>query len=253
MIRIEPKYTEVLLNLLEDERIKPMIDEALSTYPLYVSRLNHEFIPDFLPTREDINKGILNYYRYREIGFETVGRFLNELEIAMNEIMPYYNQLLFSMDLDYNVTHNVDYTRQTQRNLTSNSEGNTTATNESTDHSEGSSQVDTWNKNVRSDTPQNSLSITNKQIDSVDYATEVTWDKNSSEGQNETDGTSSMSSESQTVGEREDAETIAETIKGNYGQVSAQALIEHYRKLILNVVQDIIRNNRIQELFMTVY
>ena len=86
MVRYQPRYTEVLINLMENEQTKPLINNALSTYPLYVSTSQHEYgIPNIIPTREELNKKILNYYKYREIGFETVGRFLDELEISMNE------------------------------------------------------------------------------------------------------------------------------------------------------------------------
>ena len=90
---IYAKYTIVLKTLLDDPETKALIDKAMSTYPLYEKRSEEKYIPSYIPTREQLNKKILDYYKYREIGFETVGRFLTELEVALNEIMPYYNQL----------------------------------------------------------------------------------------------------------------------------------------------------------------
>lgn len=258
---VPAKYTEVLVNLLNDERVKPLIDKALSTYPMYVSKSDHTYIPNVIPTREELNQAILNHYKYREIGFETIGRFLDELEIAMNEIMPYYNQLMFTQDQDYNIIYNVDYVRDTTRNLESETEGKAKTNATSTDTSESSSETsgtsENYGKNVTSDTPQNSLKITNKNINDVDYASEVSWSNDSgtttAKSSGETSGTGTTNSTSESTGERLDNENIKEVTKGNYGQVSAQSLVLHYRETILNICQEIIRNERIRELFMTVY
>ena len=69
------KYTVVLNRLLADPATKERIDQALSTYPLYEKKSKQEYIPAYIPTREELNAKILRHYKYREIGFETVGRF----------------------------------------------------------------------------------------------------------------------------------------------------------------------------------
>lgn len=247
---IQARYTEVLYNLLKNDRTKQAIDKAMSTYPLYVSTSKQEFnIPNIIPTREELNNKILNYYKFREIGFETVGRFLDELETALNEIMPYYNQLYFSADQDYNIIYNVDYKRTIDRDLS----GNTTSdsTGKTTSNASDTSESETFNKNVSSDTPQNSLSISNKDIDSVDYANNVTWNK-----ANGTDkGTSSSTADSVASGKgtNKENESTVETTKGNFGVTSAQDLIKKYRDIIINIDQQIINDPRIQELFMLIY
>lgn len=262
---VPAKYTEVLVNLMNDTEVRPLINQALSTYPCYESTLLHEHIPNFIPTRTQINEGLLNHYKYREIGFETVGRFIDELEITMKEIMPRYNQMMFSMDLDYNVIYNVDYTKEITRNLESNSssEGETSGTsNTSTEGStttEASSSGDNYGKRVISDTPQNSLGITNKQIDTIDYANSVEWTHDSNEGETSSDtsttttGSNTSSGTSNMQGNRVDDENIVERTTGNYGTVSAQSLIDDYRKLIVNIVEEIIEDQKIKDLFMTVY
>ena len=243
---IQARYTEVLYNLLKNDRVKQLIDQKMSTYPLYESKSNHEYgIPNIIPTREELNKKILNYYKYREIGFETVGRFLDELEISLNEIMPYYNQLFFSADQDYNIIYNVDYKRTIDRDLSGNT--TSTSTGETTSNSSDSnststsdsSTVNSYDKDVNSDTPQSQLSITNKQIDSVDYANSVKWKKNTTEQSGTSTGTSTGSatttadSTTSGTGTNRELESTLETTKGNFGVVSAQDLIEKYRKLIL--------------------
>lgn len=239
---IQARYTEVLYNLLKNDITKELINQKMSTYPLYESKSTHEYgIPDIIPNREELNNKILNYYKYREIGFETVGRFLDELEISLNEIMPKYNQLFFSTDQDYNIIYNVDYKRTIDRDLSGNVSSN--ATDTTTTNAENTS----YNKHVSSDTPQNQLSITNKQIDNVDYANEVAWNKDDATQTGTTSGTAN------TTGSNKEIESTLETTKGNFGVVSAQDLIEKYRKLIINIEQMIINDPRIQELFMLIY
>lgn len=255
---IYARYTEVLYNLLNNEQTKALIDEKMSTYPLYVSTSKQEYgIPNIIPTREELNKKILNYYKYREIGFETVGRFLDELEISLNEIMPYYNQLFFSADQDYNIIYNVDYKRTIDRNLqgdtTSSSTGETTSN--SSDSTSTSTTTNLYNKNVESDTPQSQLGITNKQIDSVDYANKVTWNKDTTEQSGTGTGTATTTADSTAsgTGSNTESESTLETTKGNFGVVSAQDLIKKYRELIINIEQMIINDPRITELFMLIY
>lgn len=255
---IYARYTEVLYNLLNNEQTRALIDEKMSTYPLYVSTSKQEYgIPNIIPTREELNKKILDYYKYREIGFETVGRFLDELEISLNEIMPYYNQLFFSADQDYNIIYNVDYKRTIDRDLSGNT--TSTSTGETTSNSNDSNTTSTttnlYNKNVESDTPQSQLGITNKQIDSVDYANKVTWNKDTTEQSGTSTGTATTTADSTASGSgtNKEIESTLETTKGNFGVVSAQDLIEKYRKLIINIEQMIINDPRITELFMLIY
>lgn len=243
---IPARYTEVVYNLVNNPQTKEKIDLAMSSYPLYESINEHEYhSPNIVPTREELNKKILNYYMYREIGFETVGRFLQELEISLNEIMPYYNQLFYSADQDFNIIYNVDYKRTINRDLS----GNTSTETSATDSTESSSGTTSNSKHVTSDTPQNQLSITNKQIDSVDYANQVDWNKDDATSSGSTSGESSTSG----TGTNRELESTLETTKGNFGVVSAQDLIKKYREIIINIEQQIINDPRIVELFMLVY
>ena len=245
---IPAKYTEVLDNLLRNEQTAPAIAEAMSKYPLYETdpnKVNEYGTAYKVPTRAELNNKILSYYRFREIGFETVGRFLFELETALNEIMPYYNQLFYSADQDFNPIYNVDYIRNTQRNKSDTNIGsqssstNSSATGTSTDNT----------KNVTSDTPQNQLGITNEQIDQLDYASEASWGKNS----NSTSDTSSNTTNASNSVIGNEKEGIVETTKGNFGVTSAQDLIMKYRETLLNIEQLIIHDKRIAELFMLIY
>lgn len=262
---IPAQYTEVLVNLLNDDLAKAKINKALSTYPLYEPKSTNEYIPRIVPTREEINNAILNYYKYREIGFETFGRFLHELETTMKEIMPYYNQLFYTQDLDFNVIYNVDYVREIKREREDNTQDNLTAnTTTETDSSSNTSTttsntINSYNKNISSQTPQGNLSITAQNINNVTYADNVTWNSDNTSESGSSTGTSSTSAEGttnntqETTGKRNEDESTLEKTKGNYGQVSAQSLIKTYRDIIVNDIQEIVNDPRVAELFMLVY
>ena len=290
---VKAKYTVVLKTLLDDPQVRPLIDQAMSTYPIYQQKSKEEFIPSIIPTREELNRKILNFYKYREIGFETVGRFIEELEVSLNEIMPYYNQLMFSTDQDYNIIFNVDYSRETDENRSGNTDLNkngsdsrrttgdtlTTSRDQSTANSKAIDDGTTVNdasdysKSIKSSTPQSELGITAKNMDSVNYADDVSWNGHDTDGKTTVHG--ETSGKTTTVSDRADAGSssitesgsnnqtekgshaenakIIERIKGNYGQVSVQSLVDRYRDLIINIEQLIINDARISELFMMVY
>ena len=233
---ITARYTEVLDNLLRNEQTAPLIASAMSKYPLYATdpnKVNQYGTAYQVPTRAELNNKILSYYRFREIGFETVGRFLFELETALNEIMPKYNQLFYSADQDFNPIYNVDYRKTLARNKTNSDQSATSSNTTSSDNA----------KSVSSQTPQNQLNISSANIDSVNYADEATWSAGNQTG----------SASGNTSSNGQEDETTIETTKGNFGVTSAQDLIIKYRETILNIEQLIIHDPRIAELFMLIY
>jgi hypothetical protein len=234
----------------------------MSDYPLYSNPNSIEIgAVKLIPTREELNKKILDYYKYREIGFETFGRFLDELRISLNEIMPKYNQLFYSLDQEFNVIYNVDYEKTIVRSLEGENANNQTTTTETntnvTDSSSTESSTTSNDKNVKSLTPQSELDISNTEIDTVSYADEASWNKTSADSNASTSGqsetTAAGSSDVTGTNTTNEQESTTERTKGNYGVVSAQDLILKYRETIINVEQLIINDPRISELFMMIY
>ena len=270
---IKARYTVVLKTLLDLPEVKKAIDNALNVYPLYDKQSKEEYIPSVVPTRERLNEKLLNHYKYREIAFESAGRFVDELQIAMVEIMPYYNQLLFSADQDYNIQFNVDYKKTIDRQRNDNTEDSATSnatttaeesgSNTSESNSTAESTTDGYAKSVKSDTPQGQLDIDAKNINSVDYASEAGWSNETADStatnESETNdafaktGTTTGNSETNATGKRTENENIIETTKGNFGVMATQDLIKKYRDLILNIEQMIITDKRIEQLFMHVF
>lgn len=259
------EHTIYLKTLLEDENGREQINKALSTYPLYEKRTDDSLIPTYIPTREELNKKILDHYKYREIGFETPGRFIDELEIAMNEIMPYYNQLFFSADQNYDMLYNVDYTREFEGTKDGSDKviGSATATgtttSDATDSSSNESTATSHSKNVETTTPQGNITKPAKSIGEVTHADKVTWnetlgsDTGSTNGESHVSGTSSSTGNNTQDTTSKELEKHIERVKGNYGMVTFQSLIQHYRELIINIEQQIIFDRRIQELFLNIW
>lgn len=234
------RYTEILDTLLNNPTAKTAIDVAMSEYPLYQtdSSLVRQYGTAYtIPTRQQLNDKILNHYRYQEIGQETFGRWLFELKTALNEIMPYYNQLFYSADQDFNPIYNVDY-RKTMVG-SQNAKSNTTSTGND------SSTNEEFTKGVSSRTPQDQLNISSEDIDQVNYADNANWGKASGT----TTGTNTTTGNATSNG----STTSVETTKGNFGVTSAQDLILKYRETIINIEQQIINDPRIKELFMLIF
>ena len=290
------KYTMTIREIQNSLNGSELLEKALSTYPLYKPKKTYSNIPN----RSELNKRLLNEYKHREIGSETVGRFLEDLEDTMCEIMPYYNEMYKTIEIMADLENpfdNVDITETyhetrtgtaTNENTATNTgedestvSGNTTNKTDSTDESSTNATVESTSKNVHSDTPQDSLSITSKQIDSVDYADEVSWNKtnnsdtatttgesqsNSTTSNNQTanttststatnSGTQSMNDKTDESGTQTTNDTIEHTFtkKGNQGvNTYAHDMIE-FRTSIIDVTNMIITDNRIKELFLMIF
>lgn len=253
---IPARYTEVLDNLLRNEQASADIALAMSTYPLYQTdtSVTREYGTAYtIPTRQELNDKILNYYRFREIGQETFGRWLFELETALKEIMPKYNQLFYSADQDYNPIYNVDYRKTIDRNKNDSSSGSQTNQTTTSETGTDSTTNSEYGKAVNSKTPQDSLAIANTGIDTVQYADDASWSKTSGTTSNNSSSNGTIGSSGSNTAEGEEEENIVETTKGNFGVVSAQDLVLKYRETIINIEQQIIHDPRIEELFMLIY
>lgn len=278
------KYTIHLKTLLADPEAKAMIDEALSKYPLYTTKSTNEAVVSLIPTREQLNKKLIDAYKYREIGFETPARFIEELEIAMCEIMPYYNQQLKTVEIMNELESpfdNVDFvetykeTRENTNEGESSMQSNAESSNESSSNTSATTKGNSIttadntdnSKNVNSETPQGVLNIGTKNIDNVDYADRASWGESiahsegSTEDENESSsesaGTASATSQTSTTGETKTTDkTETEhtfTKKGNQGVNTYAHDIIEFRQTLLNIPQMIINDKRIKELFMMVY
>lgn len=98
-------YTIMLRHIIENG----VKDIGLNDYPIYDE--SH---------REELNQKIINHFFFREIGFETFGVFKFKLRAKMHEIMPYYNELYKTLDIDYDMLSTHDLTETMEREVIGN-------------------------------------------------------------------------------------------------------------------------------------
>ena len=166
---------------------------------------------------------ILKHYYTREIGLETVGLWLHKLDVKMNEIMPYYNQLYKSCLLEFNPFYNTDFT--TKRDIKTNEIGNST--------NETNTKTKEWE--LYSDTPQGSV----KNLENETYLTNAT--KNTGNGNTLNKGETNV----------DNVQDYLETVKGKVGGENYSSLLEQYRKTFLNIDMMII--DEVSDLFMNIW
>ena len=189
-------------------------------------------------------KKILKHYYTREICAETVGLWQLWLNTRLEEIMPYYNELYKSAQLEFKPFDDVNYTRESNRKNTENENSTKTENENSTktgtnnrtvsSDSSGSSNTDTIDK--YSDTPQGS--ITNLSDDTYLTNARITSDENSFT--NENSGT-----DNQTINETNDRdksgnEDYFEKIMGKQGNKNYSEMLLDFRKTFLNIDMQVI-------------
>lgn len=198
--------------------------------------------------RKIICSKILKHYYLREIGCETVGMWVYWMNTKLEEIMPYYNQLYKSAELEFSPFDNMNYTKTGTRNTdgTKNSSGenknNTTTnntdkiTNTSKDKSTMSktgtdetnsdsstsftgnqtSDISSTDYNLYSDTPQGSLTGVENQTYLTDARkiTNTGKDTTNNNSTTTTDDTSTSNTSEDTTSNRDTTETIDKTSSG---------------------------------------
>lgn len=208
------KYTTTIKNLIDNN-----FDFKMTSYPIFDENY-----------RNTLNQNILNHYYENEIGFETASLFRFYLNQTLNEIMPYYNELYkIQKEVLKNATNNVNLTETLKRDTSTTTNSNSTSNNNGENNS----------KNVFLDTPQGDLY--KGDIDSTNYATNVTWNKNNTSS-NITDNSKSNGT---------GIENYVKTVIGNNGNKYNIELLQQVKDNIMNI--DLMIINDLNNLFMGIY
>lgn len=237
--------------------------------------------------RSVIETKILKHFYTREIGLETVGLWKLKLNVKMNEIMPYYNQLYKSALLEFNPLYDVDVTRKHEGANTGDknsveTNGETSGVseaysdNENTEKSSkgtnngsvsNTSENNTNHLDKYSDTPQGSVSdltngtyLTNAR-EITDNESSKTDSKSSNDSQlNENEVRKNNRESKRTVnrnltGEKKESlkntEQYLETVKGKQGTESYSKLLQEYRETFINI--DMLVIGELSDLFMNLW
>lgn len=175
---------------------------------------------------------VIDHYYFRQIGQETVGRFLHMFRTKIREIMPYYIQRYETVDLMKSIPdplQSYDLTEELTRETSS--EGSSSA-------SGVSREEDTIKRERRvSDTPQGS-------IDNLDdYMSEASRDNEET--------FSDVSSSNESTNEGSGTEHYKLTRKGNIGVQPLGQEINVLRSSIIDVDMEIIEE--LNDLFLKIY
>lgn len=209
---------------------------------------------------EHLKKKIEQHFYFRQIGCETLGRWLHMFRSHIAEIMPYYAQLYKSQELMFRLDDpfgNVDIVETFEQETT----GDSSSTQSGTSSSEANINANASATNTKessenrehrfSNTPQGSIS----NLDT--HLTEASKDKNTSdESVTSSENTSSDSSSSATSSGNSSATssgTVKHTLtrKGNQGVNTYAHDMGELRKTFINIEQMIIAD--LNHLFIGIY
>lgn len=182
--------------------------------------------------RSVLETKILKRYYTREIGFETYGLWKHFLDMRMNEIMPYYNQLYESTLLEFNPFNDTDYTTTADRDIKHDESNSDTRTDDL------SQSVDNNSENRYSDTPQGGITGLKNDV----YLTNATLNKENGNVKN----TGTQKNDGHRI--YTDTDDYLEHVAGKRGTQSYSKLLDDYRKTFLNIDVDVI--NELNDLFM---
>lgn len=254
--------------------------------------LANDFFPDYPIFDEEyrnvLNTKILLHYYTEEIGVETVGLFRHFLKVRMNEIMPYYNKLYESANLEFNPLHNTDLTTTKAGNKTDigsvdinddtdrgeiyagSANGSNSNTGSRSDDAHGATVNESSDKayDMFSDTPQGGLENVDNDTKYLTNLTKKTDAKEGSEVREDNSSSSygengSNSNETNYVRNNDEkkkrnedsvlnsTEDYVLKVTGNNGVKSYSKLITEYRETLINIDKMII--DELRNLFMEIW
>lgn len=198
---------------------------------------------------------VIDHYYFRQIGSETVGRFLHQFKTKVREIMPYYIQLYESEKIQDEVNPFDNYLLEEtfERTVKNNSSNTSTSginqTSNGTRTDATTSNVDTKGNNKFSDTPQGTI----ENLDTHLTNATVTHDETVT-AYNGTSGTIDNLESSATNTGTEEGEQTEEYRIYRHGNIGVQTFgdeLQKYRDVMLNI--DMLVINELNCLFLGVY
>lgn len=197
-------------------------------------------------------KKITDYYYFRQIGQETVGRWLHYFRTRIREIMPYYVQL-YEFDAKFrNIddpleSYNLVETFKQEHKNNGSMSGSTNSSNSSQRSEDASNNGSNDLTRKFSNTPQGSI----ENLDS--YLTEATVENGSNKLTTHVSGSDSGSASGSSSQSSEDKGSVEHTLtkRGNIGVQPLGGEVENIRNAFINIDQQII--NELKDLFLQVY
>ena len=220
---------------------------------------DYNFYSDNPKDKEEFEKLFIQWYYFREIGFETPERFKLKLQAKLNVIMPYYRQLaltewekvrtveqmMTSKNLKETSTHEQSITGNNESS--SNGQSNQSGKGSSTQHQSTTNTQNGKSSNLSDGVSQASLE--NGYLTSTSYVDDK---GNQTLSSSTTDNTEVKSSQN-TSGTNNQVltESTTFTSEGDIGIQTPAYAITEWRKVLININQMIIEE--CNDLFMKLY
>jgi len=233
------------------------VDVWAFDYPVPANTVTYNGKTAPVPFDKDaFQQKILDHYRFRQIGQETVGRWLHYFRTRMREIMPYYVQLYefeakwFNIDdplESYNLVETFE--GSSSGSGTQTSSGSSESSSESSGNHQTSKTGSADMERKFSDTPQGSIS----NLDSyMSEATRENTDTSESGSENST-GTATVSGSDSSESSSENTGSSSHTLtrRGNIGVQPLGTEVKNIRDAFINI--DLMVINELKDLFLQVY
>ncbi|MGL5752529.1 MAG: hypothetical protein ACRCXT_18480 [Paraclostridium sp.] len=203
--------------------IQKMIENNVNIFDFEYPMFREEY-------KKTFEQNFLDYFLTDVIGLETVSLFKHRLMIKLRLMMPYYNKIFETQEMEQRILDNYDVKEVYNRSVISDSVNNT--------HLSTKNNVNSTNKNLYKDAPKTKI-----DIDKFDVVTNLSKDENTSTAE----GTTVNSTDGFTT----NTEKWERTMQGNIGvQTDSDAILKYWDS-IRRVEQEIF--DELECLFMGVY
>ena len=192
-----------------------------------------------------LEQKIVKHFYTREIAHETVGMFILRLDVKMNEIMPYYNELYKSAKLEFDPLTDMHYTSSNKGTIST--EGESSGSGGSTTDQEYSTQSSGEEKSVFHDTPQGFVDTVD--LENGGYATNVRKQNGSSNGSGNSKNTNTNNYNN--TGKNTTTNDYVIEVSGKSGRNSYGKLIQEFRDSLINIDKMIL--DELKPLFFMLY
>ena len=235
--------------------IRQMIDNSL----IGLFTFDYDFYSDNPKDKEEFEKLFVQWYYFREIGFETPEHFKLKLQAKLNMIMPYYRQLaLTEWDKVRTVeqmmtSKNLKETSTHEQSITGNNESSSNGqSNQSGKSSSTQHQSTTNTQNGKSSNLSDGVSQASLQ-DGYLTSTSSVEDKGNQTLSGSTSDNTEVKSSQNTSGTNNQVltESTTFTSEGDIGIQTPAYAITEWRKVLININQMIIEE--CNDLFMKLY
>ena len=232
-----PKYTLTILDLEENN-----FDFQLNQYPIF----DEEYRPI-------LNQTILDYYRFREIGFQNPAVWRDRLKSRMNIIMRNkYNLLYQNKMIEFNPLYNIDITETFEHKIDTDNNTSVSGTQNSSENSGSMTKSKSKSKDISASYPTEKFAEAEELEEDI-YADSGRRSTLADETSNDTSGTSSMHNTGESTGHSGTVEEYQrKTLGSSAGLPFSKAMLQ-FKDFVDKFNLDLQVCKELSDLFINIY